>query len=316
MNDNLSISICTPARLHFGFIDLHGGLGRHYGGVGVALAAPQLQLSMRPAKSLQVHATEHKETLIRNACMFAERSGLHCQAEIEVQATIPIHQGLGSGTQTCLALAAGLARLQGVTMEHRTIAQIMERGRRSGIGLGVFSFGGLLVDGGKHPSSPAPPALIARYQVPEAWRVLLLSQPDKQGLSASLEKSAFAKRPHFSTNYASYLSRILVMKLMPAMAEKDFVSFAEAVSQLQNVVGDYFSYAQANRFANSCLLAALDFLHAEGVPGIGQSSWGPTGFVLAPDEQRALQLQDTINQRFTELQTRIVSFDNQGARFS
>ena len=38
------ISVCTSARLHMGFFDLNGGLGRKFGGIGLALDAPQLAL--------------------------------------------------------------------------------------------------------------------------------------------------------------------------------------------------------------------------------------------------------------------------------
>ena len=212
-----------------------------------------------------------------------------------------------------MAVGAGLAKLQGAAMDNQEIARTMGRGRRSGIGIGAFSHGGLVLDGGKPASSTKPPPLIARYKMPEAWRVMLLSRPDRQGISGSFEQSVFDKLPHFSVAYAEFLSRLLIMKLMPAVVEEDFPRFAEAVDELQGVIGDYFSSIQNGRYGDERILKALRFLHGEGVVGIGQSSWGPTGFAFAANERRALQLQDTIKGRFSELQTVVVSFNNRGA---
>lgn len=316
MSENIGVSISAPARLHLGFIDLHGGLGRHYGGVGVALSQPRLEMLMRPAPQLLVHGLGKVEAFFKSAYTFAENSGHACHAEIKIKQTIPAHQGLGSGTQRCLAMASGLARLHNMAMDVRTMARIMKRGRRSGIGIGAFSHGGLLVDGGKKPSSQAAPPLIARYNMPAAWRVLLLMRPSGQGFSGFQEQRAFYNKPDFSNKCAGYLSRLLIMKLMPAVVEENFAAFSEAVSEMQKVLGDYFAFAQQDRFADECLREALNALQADGILGIGQSSWGPTGFIFTENEAQALQLQDTINRRFAELQTQIASFDNQGARLA
>ena len=61
MGKRLKLFIQAPARLHLGFIDLHGGMGRRYGGVGVALSEPRLQISMRSASRLLVRGANGKE---------------------------------------------------------------------------------------------------------------------------------------------------------------------------------------------------------------------------------------------------------------
>src|SRR6516164_1576969 len=48
------VSISVPARLHFGFVDLNGGLGRRFGSLGVALEAPATRVTLRAAPQLQV----------------------------------------------------------------------------------------------------------------------------------------------------------------------------------------------------------------------------------------------------------------------
>jgi len=45
----MTLRISAPARLHLGLIDLRGDLGRRFGSLGVALAAPRLVLTARAA---------------------------------------------------------------------------------------------------------------------------------------------------------------------------------------------------------------------------------------------------------------------------
>ena len=49
LND-ISVNIVAPARLHLGFIDMYGGLGRFFGSLGVSLSGISAELSItRPA---------------------------------------------------------------------------------------------------------------------------------------------------------------------------------------------------------------------------------------------------------------------------
>ena len=45
----------VPARLHFGFLDLHGGLGRRFGSFGMALDGLCTRLHAVPADTLRVN---------------------------------------------------------------------------------------------------------------------------------------------------------------------------------------------------------------------------------------------------------------------
>src|SRR3546814_14422204 len=41
------VEVSVPARLHLGFVDLNGGLGRRFGSLGIALDTPQTRLTLR-----------------------------------------------------------------------------------------------------------------------------------------------------------------------------------------------------------------------------------------------------------------------------
>lgn len=53
---------------------------------------------------------------------------------------------------------------------------------------------------------------------------------------------------------------------------------------MQKRMGAYFAPIQGGPFVSAGVAAVLDGLSREGVTGLGQSSWGPTGFALAASE--------------------------------
>jgi beta-ribofuranosylaminobenzene 5'-phosphate synthase len=75
----------------------------------------------------------------------------------------------------------------------------------------------------------------------------------------------------------------VLMQMLPAVAEQDLPAFGAAVTEMQARTGDYFAPAQGGqRFASAAVAATIERLAGEGAVGIGQSSWGPTGYAFAP----------------------------------
>jgi beta-ribofuranosylaminobenzene 5'-phosphate synthase len=62
-------------------------------------------------------------------------------------------------------------------------------------------------------------------------------------------------------------------------------------------VGDHFAPAQGGRFTSPAVADALAWLETEGAAGVGQSSWGPTGFALLPDAATAERLRRRLEER-------------------
>ncbi len=307
-----SVSVEAPARLHLGFIDLNGGLGRRFGSLGVTLDTLSTQLTLAPARTLKVTGPRHAVArTLAVAASLSETLGLPSGVDIAIPRAIPDHAGLGSGTQLALAVAGGLARLYGLELDSRELATLTGRGRRSGIGIGAFDGGGFLLDGGRGESAQPPPLLLRR-DFPTAWRFLLVFDRAANGIHGQRESSAFRALAPFPAAGAAALCRLVLMQALPALAEADFAGFSAAIGELQQVVGDYFAPAQSGRFASPAVAAALDWLRAQGVTGIGQSSWGPTGFALLPDEDRAQALSAALQRRFAERPN--LHFETVGAR--
>ncbi len=77
------------------------------------------------------------------------------------------------------------------------------------------------------------------------------------------------------------------MQALPALAEHDLEAFGAAIRELQERTGDYFAPIQGGRYASKRVSDVLEWLHSQGMQCFGQSSWGPTGFVVLSSEAEA-----------------------------
>lgn len=276
------VSVVTTARLHMGFFDLNGGLGRRYGSIGLALDQPATELHAWRATELSAEGPSADRAL-KIARKMAAALHLDGGMHIALQHIIPEHAGLGSGTQMSLAVGLAMSRLYGLGLDVNEVARLTERGARSGIGLAAFAAGGVIVDGGRGAQTIVPP-VIARAEFPEDWRIVLIFDHAHTGVHGAEEIAAFRNLPEFSAAVAADLCRRVLMQALPALAEGNLAGFGLAIRQLQQATGDYFAPAQGGRYASVNVTDVLAWLAQHGVACYGQSSWGPTGFALFENE--------------------------------
>ena len=284
-----AILVTVPARLHLGFLDLNGGLGRQFGGIGIAISNFKTSLVIRCATQTDVSGPENER--VRQYLHTMERSlGHHDAHAVNVLQTVPAHAGLGSGTQLALAVASGIRRLHSLPLEIEEDALRLGRGGRSGIGIGLFHRGGLVVDGGHGSQSRVPP-IVSHLRFPEHWRIIVVLDPHRGGVHGHDEASAFTALVPMPEIDAAQICRLVLMKALPGLAEQDIVSFGDAIEELQTRVGNYFAAAQGGgRFTSPAVGSVLAALRAAGAHGMGQSSWGPTGFAFASSAKEAERL--------------------------
>ena len=306
-----SVSVFAPARLHMGFIDLGGTLGRQFGSIGVGVNEIATRLSISGADELNATGPSC-ERAVKYARKIAEKLGVDCRLSIRIHEAIPEHIGLGSGTQLALAVGMGMARYRGLELEVRDIAKLIQRGGRSGIGIAVFEQGGLVVDGGRGAGTATPP-LLSRMEIPPAWRFILVFDRRGQGLHGKQEVEAFKTLPPFPVAETARLCHLLMMQALPALAEGDIKGFGAVITELQNAVGDHFAPAQGGRFTSLEVGMALDWLQQQGAVGLGQTSWGPTGFCMVENPEHALLLSSLAGHRFDGLDFLVATARNQGA---
>lgn len=297
----------TPSRLHIALIDMHGGLGRVDGGIGLALEEPKFEISFERADKVIGLKGETKQ-LAEDVC-----SKLGCKGvSVDVKESIPEHVGFGSKTQLSLSLASGICKVYDIYKPMRDLAALVGRGGTSGIGVAAFEGGGFILDGG-HPSekgfapsrfsdaSPAP--VLARYDFP--WWVVC-AWPDGKGAHGEIEKNVFEKNCPISASEVGAVSRVILMKMLPALVEKDLGAFGEGINLLQNI-----GFKKIEIGIKEEVEPLIDFLQKNSAGG-GMSSFGPVCFGLCESSSEAKSLENMIRTELG-LNTVVSKANNEGA---
>jgi beta-ribofuranosylaminobenzene 5'-phosphate synthase len=301
---HVSLRVQAPGRLHMGFLDPAGTLGRPFGSLGLVIdgfetvveigRAPTdtVTASTAPAQAELDRARDHLERL-------RAHSGRREPLALRLLQVLPAHAGLGSGTQLALAIGRAFVQWHGLQVSTATLARWLGRGQRSGIGIAGFEHGGLLLDGGPGADgSPAP--LLARLPLPEAWRVLVVQDTTQQGLSGVHEAQAIGTLAPLHHTTAAEICHQVLMRVLPGVASDDFTAFAHGITRMQQLLGEHFAPAQGDSSYTSPAVGQFVQWIGEASRGraagdadaphgaaVGQSSWGPTAFAILPSSAAA-----------------------------
>lgn len=282
------------ARLHLGQLDLNGSLGRLYGGVGLAIDQPCLEVTAARTNELIIEGFSSETRLQDIAEKYVEFYQLP-GAKIELIESLPSHSGLGSGTQLALAIGFAITRVYGLSPTITELATVTDReGSRSGIGVVAFEQGGFLVEGGKPYSEGEPenlvPPLLMRFPFPEEWGVVLALPYKEDKMYGTKEEDAFRALPPMEEEVSGRICRLTLMKLLPSLIEKDIDDFGKAVTAIQTLIGGYFAPVQGGHFATAQGFEVAEFMLSQGAAGVGQSSWGPMifGFIRKNNQSELL----------------------------
>jgi beta-RFAP synthase len=309
-----SLTITTGSRLHFGMFSFGHPGTRQFGGVGAMIDLPGVCVQISPADRLTAQgplAERALDAARRVMRAWGETGDLPCSLQV-LNAPRP-HVGLGVGTQLALAVSRLLhALFERDFTDVEELAQRAGRGLRSAIGLHGFQHGGLLMEGGKSHQDPISP-LIARLELPPAWRWVLVRHTESHGLSGAEEQAAFARLPPVPEELTMHLCREALLELLPAAASQEFDSFSRSLFRFGQLAGRCFQSQQAGIYATRETGALVEQIRGEGIKGVGQSSWGPTLFAVTESEADAKSLADWLG-RQSELEIGIARPLNHGAR--
>jgi beta-ribofuranosylaminobenzene 5'-phosphate synthase len=312
------VQVRAPCRLHFGLFGFGRSSGPQWGGVGLMVEPPTVNVTIEPAATFTVGGSlaERAEQFAAAATGEWELSGspachIHVESPLE-------HIGLGVGTQLGLAVAAGLRRfLELPTLTAEALTASVGRGGRSAVGTHGFLHGGLIVDAGKE-SGQALGILSERVPVPNDWRVVLIAPGEQRGLSGDIEADAFARLPPVPGEITQELWRLTEEEMLPAAKRDDCAAFGEAVYQFGRFAGECFAAVQGGPFASETVGRLVDAIRDHGVDGVGQSSWGPTVFAIVPSDAAAESLAKWLQaeMRVSRDDIRIALPNNSGAVIS
>jgi beta-ribofuranosylaminobenzene 5'-phosphate synthase len=305
-SDGPRVRVTAGARLHFGFVNLSLARERLYGAVGVALDRPRVAVSAAPADAV---TPEPESSLVgayaARACDLLGVPG----ASLTVHERLPRHVGLGSGTATALATLTAVARAHGLEPRIRERAPDPGRGGRSGVGVAAFRRGGLVADAG-HPTgrftTARPddgawevPAVVARHELPDEWRFLLVVPDADQGRNGEREDDAMRSVVESANPaIADELAGVLTRRLLPAAAEGDLDAFGAAVREFGRLNGAWYADQQGGVYRPPAG-RVVEGLSDAPVAGVGQSSWGPAVYGVT-DADRAEAAREAAREALAE----------------
>lgn len=301
------MEIETSARIHISLIDLNGSQGRIDGGIGITLKDPSLILECNPNDSqteilfdknltFSSNLEEYKSKILFASSQMQKYLNINENYTFKIKKIYPIHHGLGLGTQLLLATGQSIAKLHNINLETKQLAKIIQRGGTSGIGVHSFHKGGLIIDGGHKkeikkeflPSSAtntevAP--LLARYDFPKDWNIILAIPKINQGASGKKEVNIFQSYTPVNMNDVEKISYLTLMKLMPAVIEEDITDFGNAINKIQQLGFKKIERNLQSKQIENILKYMLD----NGIPGVGMSSFGPTCFGITDTNTKSMK---------------------------
>lgn len=279
------LKITTPSRLHLTLIDMNASIGRVDGGIGLTLNEPSIRITAEKSDIVEVTGNSEHAVRIENSALklLPEGAGIR----IFIENDYPSHTGMGSGTQASLAAGMAVNRIYGLGMDVYEVAAYVGRGGTSGIGVQAFENGGFILDGGHKfsdkkaflpsaASNLAPAPVLLRTDFPD-WDILV-AVPEHKGASSDSEVNIFKKECPVPLGDVEKLSHIILMQLLPALAEEDMETFGKAINSIQETG---FKKKEVKLQPESAKLAQV--LRDGGAYGAGMSSFGPTVYAFGED---------------------------------
>jgi beta-RFAP synthase len=263
---------------------MNGDLGRMFGGLGVGIDHPNVIVEAQTAKNFRItgQGVELTKVLVDR---FFSAYQIKPNVHLNVAEVIPSHVGLGSGTQLSIAVAVALAKVLAVKASVPELAVEMGRAKRTSVGTSIFQWGGFVVDGGKNLKTQTYPPLLYRQTFPNEWRFVVAVPNQHQGLSNSEENHAFDKLTVMPSCDAAQICRLIMLKLLPAIAEHDIDNFGDALTKIQVITGKHFAQAQGGTYSSQAAEECIEFMKKIKTYGVGQSSWGPALYAVVKQEE-------------------------------
>ena len=107
------------------------------------------------------------------------------------------------------------------------------------------------------------------------------------------------------------------MVILPSIVEKTLGTSLVELERSNRLLEHIFAPIQGGVYSNPDIARIMNFVENKGFTGIGQSSWGPTGFILTDSDTSAHNLVREIRSNFLckDLRIDIIKGRNTGSVF-
>ena len=319
------IEVATGCRLHFGLLEIYPEAENCFGGLGIMLEDPQLKVIVDPLEIEETSSTANDtlptsantsefdfklEELIQRRSRWKPNEKF--LPNVKIKQPLPMHCGLGAGTQMACAIACALEAVAqsrlceeydaqslqclGVSMDW--LVKFTGRGKRSAIGLKGFLEGGVILDRGYSPLSGSERMVHAdSVQPPSDWRVVMVrpvNNPSVFGAKESEHFQALNKTENPNRNQMLDLAKAIV----DSVVKTQFEDFCSQLEEYMFLAAKIFEPLQGGLYNGSNVGEAVQDSVKAGLRGVGQSSWGPTVFGFASNSQHASDAAKRLEQKY------------------
>lgn len=278
-----------------GLIDLNGSIGRIDGGLGIVISKPNFTVRVSKSKEFSIDIpAQYLKPAFTAVNTVIDHFKLDKNISIKLDDIIPPHVGLGSGTQLALGIGYAICKLNERSITISDLISLIGRGGTSGVGVTAFQNGGFILDGGHSfgcsstkkcfaPTSASkgvpPPPILLRLDFPENWKILLVIPKKGSKVSGAEEAQLFLKLCPIPVTEVQYICHIILLKLLPALYEKDLYSFGSSINDLQKYGWKKIEIEKQH----PVILETMNYLKSQGAAGVGLSSWGPLIYSFGED---------------------------------
>tara|TARA_B100000959_G_scaffold18261_3_gene17640 strand:- start:5310 stop:6224 length:915 start_codon:yes stop_codon:yes gene_type:complete len=274
-----AIVVRARARLHLGLVKISDDPGFISAGITI----------QHPFSQIKVCCTKHKQ-----CGGFAQRDverakrlvGTVREYKAESIISIPRHEGFGSGTRRALSIASAIMKLEKNRTSIYKTAEAMGRGERSMMGSLLFDKGGAAVDCG---------GTITCYKIPQKWRVIVIKPKmfqRERKIFGVIEDQRFEKIKPLSGSKLKKFKDELSHTLVQGLASGNFKLFSNGICLLQKLAILQFGHLQVGSASTEMGKELLAQLKEQGFMAAGQSSWGPTLFVIIGNSKDGARIID------------------------
>lgn len=302
-----SLYLQSPARIHFGLMELEPSSPLAFAGVGVMLDQPGLLLRFEAGKAWRVEGSEELQARVQPWVERWQRE-MGCElplGTLSVECPLPSHAGFGSGTQlacgvvSLLTLAACgmepqldevrrpvLACLEeaGVAVQDlgsglEFLQRMTGRGQRSGIGMAGFLGGGWILDGGRHVEEPMESI---RF---DGAKVLTILVREEERVSGERENRWMEDCAGMPNRVGGLMHTWVQEVLRPALLRGEYAGeWASGLRAYGRMAGELFRSVQGGLYRSPRIAEVIEDLRARGIESAAQSSWGPAVAAVVPHD--------------------------------
>ena len=292
--DEEAVFVEASARLHFGVLDLRGTRGRWFGGIGASASTPTLLVSASRAETLAVEgedalrATEfarqflaHHRHCVRRLCCVCTVRCRHTPGWARARSSRWRWPGLWPNCTASIAMRASWHAPWAARGARPSAPGHSRAAGSSSKGAGVR-----IATSAVHSSRG--------FRFRRRWRCVVAVPDGAPGISGAEESEAFAQLPQPAERDVERVAHLVLMALLPALADADLDTFGRALSEIQEITGRWFAPAQGGTFAPGASRDLVHRLTEWGASGVGQSSWGPSVYGIVEGEEAGRRLADRV----------------------